>query len=191
MFKKDEIVLLMALPSESQKLFERAGVEVFYSGIGKVNAAMLATDLIHRKKPKTLINLGTAGSQKFVTHTLVECSGYVQRDMDLSPLGFPHGETPMDKIPGLIKSNRLVGGNVSGICGTGDSFEVGPSKVPCDLVDMEAYAIAKVCKKFETEFVSFKYISDGSDHNAHNDWVANLTPASIKLFEIYSYLVKV
>lgn len=190
MFKKDEVVLVMALPSESQKLFEQAGVEVFYSGIGKVNAAITATELIHRKKPKILINLGTAGSQKFVTHTLVECSGFVQRDMDLSPLGFPHGETPMDRIPGLIKANRLVGGKPSGICGTGDSFEVGPSKVPCDLVDMEAYAIAKVCKKFDIEFVSFKYISDGSDHNAHNDWVANLTPASIKLFEIYSYLVK-
>ncbi len=35
MFKKDEVVLVMALPSESQKLFEQAGVEVFYSGIGE------------------------------------------------------------------------------------------------------------------------------------------------------------
>ncbi len=41
-----------------------------------------------------------------------------------------------------------------GICGTGDSFETGLPKVPCNLVDMEGYAIAKVCKKLGVRFVS-------------------------------------
>ena len=34
-----KIALIMALPSESKGLFEQAGIDVHYSGIGKVNAA--------------------------------------------------------------------------------------------------------------------------------------------------------
>ena len=36
---KDQLALIMALPSESKGLFEQAGITVHYSGIGKVNAA--------------------------------------------------------------------------------------------------------------------------------------------------------
>ena len=43
-----------------------------------------------------------------------------------------------------------------------------------DVVDMEAYAIAKVCKLENIEFKCFKYISDNADKNANNDWKANL-----------------
>ena len=43
-----------------------------------------------------------------------------------------------------------------------------------DVVDMEAYAIAKVCKLENIEFKCFKYISDNADENADNDWNKNL-----------------
>ena len=43
-----------------------------------------------------------------------------------------------------------------------------------DAVDMEAYAIAKVCKLENIEFKCFKFISDNADENANNDWKANL-----------------
>ena len=78
-----------------------------------------------------------------------------------------------------------------GVCGTGDRFEVGPPKLDCDLVDMEAYAIAKVCRKMNVEFTAVKYITDGSDDQAHKDWFENLKPASRKLFEIYQQLVEI
>ena len=109
--------------------------------------------------------------------------------MDLSPLGMPLGETPMDPIKAFIPAYKLVTNLQKGICGTGDAFEVGPPKLECDLVDMEAYAIAKVCHIHKVPFVSIKYITDGSDHNAHNDWRENLKPASKALFEIYQKLI--
>ena len=37
-----DVALIMALPNESKGLFEQAGIEVHYSGIGKVNAAYKA-----------------------------------------------------------------------------------------------------------------------------------------------------
>ena len=43
-----------------------------------------------------------------------------------------------------------------------------------DVVDMEAYAIAKVCKLENIEFKCFKYISDNADENADHDWNKNL-----------------
>ena len=138
-----DFALIMALPSESKGLFEQAGIQVHYSGIGKVNAAFKAFEVIQKTGCKTLLNLGTAGSSYFDAHALVEVCQFVQRDMDVSPLGFQVGVTPMDQEhPAEIHLERYFEHLPNGICGTGDSFETGTPKVPCQLVDMEGYAIA-------------------------------------------------
>ena len=180
----------MALPQESRGLFEKENIPVNYCGIGKINAAFKATQLILEQKPKHVLNLGTAGSHKFSAHSLIECRAFVQRDMDVSPLGFPLGQTPVDDIPGIIETPLILKNLASGVCGTADVFEIGPPKLECDLVDMEAYAIAKVCKKLSVPFTAIKYITDGSDDQAHKDWSANLPPASQKLLEVYRQLVR-
>ncbi|MBO9667003.1 MAG: 5'-nucleosidase [Bdellovibrio sp.] len=179
----------MALPHESQGLFEKESIPVHYTGIGKVNAALTAADVIHKTKCKVIINLGTAGSSKFKTHELVEVATFVQRDMDISPLGFKVGETPFDPIPGALHLIPFFPELPQGICSTGDNFEIGTPKIACDLVDMEGYAIAKVCRKMGVQLISLKYITDGADHNAHNDWAANLIPGSEKLLQYYKKMV--
>lgn len=185
MFNTKDYILIMALPVESQGHFEKAGIEVHYCGIGKVNAAWKTTELILKNPGKKILNLGTAGSPKLKTHDLVECTSFVQRDMDIRPLNFPLGLTPMDEIPGEIQGTRIFKGLEHGVCGTGDRFEVGPPELACDLVDMEAYAMAKVCKRYSVDFVSIKYITDGSDDQAHKDWQANLLKGAQALFEFY------
>jgi hypothetical protein len=67
-----DVALMMALPNESKGLFEQAGIEVHYSGIGKINAAFKAFEVIQKTGCKTLINLGSAGSSHFNAHSLVE-----------------------------------------------------------------------------------------------------------------------
>lgn len=185
----NNLQVIMALPMESQNVFESKGITVHYCGIGKINAAMKATELI-LKGADGILNLGTAGSHHFETHSLIQCGSFVQRDMDLSPLGFPRGKTPMDEISDEIKiqTHDLNSNDFPmrwGVCGTGDAFEVEVPKVTCQLVDMEGYAIAKACIKLGVPFYSYKYITDGSDENAHNDWVENLKVSSVKLFECY------
>lgn len=183
---RQQIALIMALPSESKGLFEAAGIEVHYSGIGKVNAAFKAFDVIQKTGCHTLLNLGTAGSSHFDAHALVEVAQFVQRDMDVSPLGFDVGVTPMDTDhPAEIQPESMFSHLPKGICGTGDSFETGLPKVPCNLVDMEGYAIAKVCKKMGVRFVSVKYITDGANDTAHLDWEENLLFGAKKLLELY------
>ena len=47
---------------------------------------------------------------------------------------------------------------------------------------MEAYALAKVCYHYDIPFISFKYITDGADEQAHEDWEVNLSDG-IKVFK--------
>ena len=57
------------------------------------------------------------------------------------------------------------------MCGSGDSFVTDKYKVGgVDIVDMEAYALAKVCNELGVPFKCFKYISDEADENASRDW---------------------
>ena len=88
--------------------------------------------------------------------------------MDVRGLDFELGETPFDKIKKIITSKEGYS------CGTGDSFVNKKIDMEVDVVDMEAYAIAKVCKLENIEFKCFKYISDNADENADNDWNKNL-----------------
>lgn len=181
-----DLALIMALPNESQGLFEQAGIEVHYSGIGKVNAAFKAFEVIQNTGCKTLLNLGTAGSSHFQAHELVEVLQFVQRDMDVSPLGFDIGVTPMDThCPAAIELEPYFQDLSQGICGTGDSFETGTPKMACNLVDMEGYALAKVCSKLDVRLISVKYITDGADGTAHLDWQENLLLGAQKLLTLY------
>ena len=159
------MIILTALQEEIPTLHTED--HVFVTGLGKVNAALQATKLILEHQPSLVVNFGTAGSVSDVyTHGLVECTGFVQRDMDCSPLGFAMYATPFEDghymigIPGII-------------CGTGDSFLAAAGELPeagVDIVDMEAYAIAKVCRDLDVPFRCFKYISDRADENAGDDW---------------------
>jgi adenosylhomocysteine nucleosidase len=130
----------------------------------------------HGRRPRLVINYGTAGSRKIKKKTLVDCTRFIQRDMDVTGLGFMKGETPFEKdIPIVIESNcpfNPIGRNAT--CGTGDNFAEDKSQYYGEVVDMEAYALAKVCHHFDTQFISFKYITDGADEQAHEDWENNL-----------------
>jgi len=149
---------------------ETIGLDYFnHVGIGKINATYNTLKLINIYKPKIIINYGTAGAINTNLKGIVECTKFYQRDMDVRGLDFELGETPFDKIKEIITSEDGYS------CGTGDSFVNKKIDMEIDVVDMEAYAIAKICKLENIEFKCFKYISDNADENADNDWNNNLT----------------
>jgi adenosylhomocysteine nucleosidase len=182
-------LVVMALPLEAQDVFDKAGVPVLYTGIGKVNAAMtLARALAgYRHNGRALppvVNFGSAGSSRIVAGTVVACTTFHQRDMDVSGLGFAPGITPYEELPAVIAFPSFFGDLPHASCGTGDSFETGLRSLACDVVDMEAYALAKVCHTEGTAFACAKYVSDGADHAAANDWQANLHRAAEHFLEL-------
>tara|TARA_S200000501_G_scaffold4843_1_gene4180 strand:- start:410 stop:934 length:525 start_codon:yes stop_codon:yes gene_type:complete len=150
----------------------------YYVGVGKINATYNLIKLIHKYKPSEVINYGTAGSIKKGLSGIVECTKFYQRDMDVRGLlDFKLGETPFDQI------NEIVNSKDGFSCGSGDSFVKNNIEMKTDLVDMEAYALAKVCKLEGVKFRCFKYISDNADDNATSDWIENCKKGA-KLFKI-------
>jgi adenosylhomocysteine nucleosidase len=183
----------MALEIESQGVFEAAGIPVLFTGIGKVNAAhaltrKLAEHREHRRSVPHVVNFGTAGSGKFATGTLVACERFLQLDMDLTALGFSKGVTPFESAPSVIEFPCAIPSLPKGTCGTADSFVADGSTLACDVRDMEAFALAKVCWLEKVPFTCVKYITDGADSTAATDWEANLPKAAAEFLKIYRAL---
>jgi adenosylhomocysteine nucleosidase len=161
--------------------------------LGKVNAAIalaskLATLRHEGRAPHWVVNFGTAGSRTLPTGTVVGCRRFVQRDMDVTGLGFALGETPFETVPATLEFPAVFGHLPEGVCGTGDRFETGAIGLPCDVIDMEAYALAKVCRTHEVPFACAKYISDGADATAADDWHASLPRAAAAFLDLYQRL---
>jgi len=188
-----EKLVVMALQVEGQGLFERHDVSVLYTGLGKVNAAITLTQRLsaywHAGRPAPLvINFGSAGSPRFATGALVGCNRFVQRDMDVRALGFAYGVTPYENIPTEIEFAPVFTSLPHGLCGSGDSFATGESRMHCEVVDMEAYAYAKACLFAGAHFACAKYITDGADHAAAGDWAINLPAAAALFLQAYERL---
>ncbi|HEY0686493.1 MAG TPA: 5'-nucleosidase [Steroidobacter sp.] len=184
-------LLVMALPLESQGLFERANIPVLYTGIGKVNAAYALTRRLvayaHAGAPAPqVVNFGTVGSRVHPTGTVLECHAFVQRDMDVTGLGVPLGVTPFEEdIPARLEFPPRFDELPRGVCGSGDSFVMVQGAMECDVVDMEAYALAKVCWMERVPFTAVKYVTDGADHAAGQDWHSNLKLAAAQFLALY------
>ena len=179
-------IILCALPEEAQGLLEDY-FPVFYTGVGKVNATMTAMKCIIDHSPDLIINFGTAGSKNIKKHTLVDCTKFVQRDMNIKELGFEFGVTPYDKDPPVLEFLSPNPLNMFKTCGSGDTFVSDMSEVPADVVDMEAYAIAKCCYKTNVNFISFKYITDGADGDAVGDWLENCEKGASEFLKVLKY----
>lgn len=97
-------LIVCALEVETQGQLDE--YDVLYTGVGKVNAAIRLQQRIGKYGSHIpydrVINYGTAGSRKIKKKTLVDCTKFVQRDMDVTGLGFLRGETPFEKEPPVI-----------------------------------------------------------------------------------------
>ena len=168
-------LLVVALESE----FKNKSIhDIVYTGVGKVNAvSAVANYIIKHGKPDMIINYGTAGivSNKDIVGTLVQPDVIVQRDMMAEPQA-PRGITPFEEteLAGTIMMNT----NTNITLGTGDSFVMSQDPwfvyANVDLVDMEAYAIAKFSAIQDIEFKCYKYVSDFADEDAAKDWQQNV-----------------
>ena len=167
-------LILVALQDELD-VNEIGDFKAYYSGVGKVNAAIKTLQVIQKHSPNLIINFGTAGSLNPRLSGLLEVGSFYQRDMDASPLGFEIGQTPFEDEKEISFGRQGVS------CGTGDKFVTRTPTLKTDIVDMEAFAIAKVCKLKNIDFRCFKFISDNADNEAKDDWVDNVSLGA-KLF---------
>ena len=194
---KSDVLIVCALEQETQGQLDNYfddERQILYTGVGKVNATLKLTQRLHSshlhympKMPELVINYGTAGSRKIKKKQLVDCTKFIQRDMDVTGLGFMKHQTPYESPNEMVARSTSefnpIGKNYT--CGTGDSFveniEKGDSNI--DVFDMESYALAKVCYHYDISFISFKYITDNANEHSSKDWEDNLGDGIVEFKE--------
>ena len=171
--------ILVALPEELKSVDN-----VFYTGVGKVNATMTACNVINDLRPDMIINYGTAGTVNNKHEGLVQVDTILQRDMMTEPQA-PRGVTPFEKeeTAGAI----MLGTNTDVTLGSGDSFVQESDDwfkyANIDIVDMEAYGIAKVSARKKIKFLCYKWVSDFADENAMDNWTENINAGQVAFVE--------
>ena len=180
------IVVISALPDELTTANAPPGVEIVYSGIGKLNAAIATARAIHDFRPQLLVNFGTAGRVHAGVGGLISIGAVIQRDMQAMPLA-PRGTTPFDSTPALLRSG------VSGaLCATGDSFVTSTDRwlteQGADIVDMELFAIALTCHRLATPWRAFKFITDDANDNSAKEWQDNVMNGEVMFWDAFRVL---
>ena len=183
----DKILIVTALYRELPGRFDEPffNHNILFTGVGKINATYNLTKVLmdDRDDYDLVINYGTAGSK--VYNGIVDCTTFIQRDMDATPLGFDKGETPFEPEPSMVDFSHIknpIGKNLT--CYTGDSFATDLTPYD-DVVDMEAYALAKTCRNLGKDFVSYKYITDDGNPKDWENFHAEGEEEFKKVLEYY------
>lgn len=183
-----KILILTALASELHATTAPAGVEVIFTGVGKVNAAATTTAAILQHRPQLIVNFGTAGKVNAQVDGLLEIASVIQRDMLAMPLS-PRGVTPLSDEPASYAS-----GHGNAVCGTGDSFvsAVDPWLVQqgVDVVDMELFAIAHTCHRYDVPWRAFKFITDSADDDAAEHWNENVHRGAALFWQQFAQILE-
>ncbi|WP_211327048.1 5'-methylthioadenosine/S-adenosylhomocysteine nucleosidase family protein [Chitinophaga flava] len=183
---KQQPLFVFALESEAAEEFNNDNTLI--AGIGKVNATFSLTKKIQEERPGLIVNLGSAGSNTFNRGEVVCCTRFIQRDMDVTGLGYRKYETPFSGHEPVLNYGLQLHGFQEGICGTGDNFETGHITSDYNVIDMEAYSLALVAMKENIPFLCLKYITDGADGTAAEEWLVQVHNAAAAFRKIISGL---
>lgn len=196
--EREQLARLVAgMRTERHGLFEytigQLGGNTLYimeCGIGKVNAAVGASELMARMQPDVVVSTGVAGGidAKAGVMEVVAASEVVYHDVWCG-MGNAYGQI-QGLPPRFTCDERLVHKAVSlpssvpvhaGLICTGDKFitergelDAIKAEFPEGLaVDMESAAIAQVCHLYRVPFISFRIISDTPGADAHRQQYEN------------------
>lgn len=175
------LIVLTALRPELDLQNIPAGIQVFYTGIGKINATLATLKAIEQTQPALLVNFGTVGAISPHVSGLLEISRVVQRDMMAEPL------SPRGRVPYCERPHEYFSKSGTYTCGTGDSFVT--CKDPwleeqgIHVVDMELYAIATVAHAHGLPWRAYKYVTDFTNDDSGQDWHKKINHGEVLFLE--------
>ncbi|MGE8206157.1 5'-methylthioadenosine/S-adenosylhomocysteine nucleosidase [Heyndrickxia sp. NPDC080065] len=181
------------------------------SGIGKVNAAMSTSILLHKYKPDVVINTGSAGgfNPALKVGDLVISTEVRHHDVDVTIFGYEYGQVP--QMPPAFQANdQLISiaeecakelediQAVKGLIATGDSFMNDPNRVEfvrekfpqLQASEMEAAAIAQVAYQFNIPFVIIRSLSDIAGKESNISFDQFLETAALNSAKLVMGIVK-
>ena len=159
-------------------------------GIGKVNAALCAQNMIHAYAPQLIINTGCAAGvgDGLQVGDIVIAGDAVQHDLDYGPLDEERGHIDginLVHIPADLEHARKIAAIAEqlghrtriGTVATGDQFLYQKDKKSdikrhfhAEAVEMEGGAIAHAAYANNVPFVILRSVSDNGDDNAAVDF---------------------
>ena len=178
-----KILLVYAIPEEKIEI-NIPNAEVIYveTGMGKVNASMRLMRAICEYHPDMVINAGSAGTLNHKVGDIIVCNRFIDRDLRKVTLDGVISEIEFEKFANFSNS-------IWGTCNTGDSFITEGNDIEGDVIDMESYAEADVCREMGVPFVSVKYVTDIVGQNSSQEWFAKLADAREGLTAYFQSLV--
>lgn len=165
--------------------FEIQDAEITFlkTGMGKVFSAFNLTKALYNDKYDLVLNVGTSGTLNHNVGDIFVCHRFIDRDMEKITLPKVCSDITFPEKVGveLIDNYKKVG-----ICNTGDSFVTEARHFNGDVIDMEAFAQALICKEMNITFVSVKYITDIIGQNSGEIWLDKLRDAREALKEFFA-----
>lgn len=181
------------------------------SGIGKVNAAVSTSWVIHQFAPDCVINTGSAGGlgKGLKVGDVVISETVAHHDVDVTAFGYVWGQVP--QLPAVfVSDSNLIrqaekaaqvfeGAAVTqGLIVSGDRFvhssegvaEIRSHFPEVKAVEMEAAAIAQTCHQLEVPFVIIRAVSDSADEKADISFEEFLKTAAVSSAKMVTEIVK-
>ena len=181
------------------------------SGIGKVNAAVSTSWVIHQFAPDCVINTGSAGGlgKGLKVGDVVIGETVAHHDVDVTAFGYVLGQVP--QLPAVFASDENLihqaekaaqvfeGAAVTqGLIVSGDRFvhssegvvEIRSHFPDVKAVEMEAAAIAQTCHQLEVPFVIIRAVSDSADEKADISFEEFLKTAAVSSAKMVTEIVK-
>ncbi len=181
------------------------------SGIGKVNAAVSTSWVIHQFAPDCVINTGSAGGlgKGLKVGDVVIGETVAHHDVDVTAFGYVWGQVP--QLPAVFESDSNLirqaekaaqvfdGAAVTqGLIVSGDRFvhssegvaEIRSHFPEVKAVEMEAAAIAQTCHQLEVPFVIIRAVSDSADEKADISFEEFLKTAAVSSAKMVTEIVK-
>tara|TARA_E500000318_G_scaffold95595_1_gene95459 strand:+ start:1441 stop:1971 length:531 start_codon:yes stop_codon:yes gene_type:complete len=143
---------------------EIGGIPIHIIGIGKVEAALNTYKLIKKHNPSRIINFGSCGNLKnFKVGEILDIA-QVYDDF--------YGCIVPEHKPIILKHTGFQLFTTDTFYDKENSYSKHYTNMikECDVVDMEGYAIAKVCKQEKVPLSIYKWVSDDG---SSKDWQAN------------------
>ena len=192
-----------------QHLFDNSRIIVEKCGIGKVNAAIGASEMIRKHQPDVIISSGCAGGNgndinvqdvvvgKEVSYHDVYCGTAIDNTTIYGQVqGMPARYQADAMLLEKARSLSLTTSHISlheGLIVTGDWFVDSKDKMrsiiekfpEAKAVDMESAAIAQTCHIYKVPFISFRVISDiplrDTDASMYHDFWATIAENSFQV----------
>lgn len=186
-----KILFVYAIPEERIEI-NIPNAEVIYveTGMGKVNAAMKTMRAICEYHPDMVINYGSAGTLNHNIGDIIVCNRFIDRDLQKVTLNGVVSEIVFgtDAARDVLTEQRLTerAKVLWGTCNTGDSFITSGADIEGDVIDMESYAMADVCREMGIPFVAVKYVTDVVGQNSVESWQEKLADARKGLTDFFA-----